>query len=184
MRNVPSPSGLPVAGLACPGGAGLLRALPDPEGAESLWLLTLYANIGHDGLAGTVARPVHQVVNVFGWALEDCLDTAVGKVAHPSADAVLQRTPPTGVAEENTLNTARKHYPIADHKTDVTSWRCSDACGRRPRRSRRQPHMPDRALPGLLARQPQSPRDGDDLVFEQVKFGGREAQFVAVVASP
>ncbi len=116
MRNVPSPSGLPVAGLACPGGAGLLRALPDPEGAESLWLLTLYANIGHDGLAGTVARPVHQVVNVFGWALEDCLDTAVGKVAHPSADAVLQRTPPTGVAEENTLNTARKHYPIADHK--------------------------------------------------------------------
>jgi hypothetical protein len=67
-----------------------------------------------------VASPVHEPLDVVRLSLEDRLDPAVGKVAHPAADPVLHGHPAARVTEENALDTAGDEYPVADHGTDVT----------------------------------------------------------------
>ena len=77
--------------------------LPDQEVAQSLRLLGLHRDVVHDGLAGAVAGPLHQAVDVPGWSFENRLDPAVAKIAHPPAHPVL-RHPPARVTEAHALN--------------------------------------------------------------------------------
>src|SRR5208282_6683524 len=51
---------------------------------------------------------------------------AVGKVADPSAHAMLERHPPAGGTEVDALNPASDQHPIPDHKQTVRhgSQRC------------------------------------------------------------
>jgi len=55
----------------------------------------------HDGQAGTGVRPVEQAADIFGQALEDRFDPAVGQVAHPAGHAMLLGQPPAAIAEED-----------------------------------------------------------------------------------
>ena len=68
--------------------------LLDVEGGESLGLFGLDGDGFHDGQAWAGVRPVEQAADIFGWALEDRFDPAVGQVAHPAGDAVLLGQPP------------------------------------------------------------------------------------------
>ena len=109
-------------GLVAAGAAAVLNQqeiggalLPDQECAQALWLLGLRRNICHDGSRRAAACPVHEAVNILGSPFEDCLDLAIGKVAHPPAHPVLTRHPLAGIAEEDVLNLAGDQNPVANH---------------------------------------------------------------------
>ena len=72
-------------------------------------------------MAGAVASPVHEPLHGFRLSLEDGLDPAVWKVAHPAADPVFHGHLAARVTEENALDTAGDQDPVADHGTDVTA---------------------------------------------------------------
>src|SRR4029077_13492924 len=65
------------------------RGLPDREGSQALWLLSLHGDVRHHGQARAMVCPVHQVLHVAGGALEDGFDPAVVQVAHPPGYPVL-----------------------------------------------------------------------------------------------
>jgi hypothetical protein len=93
-----------------------VRLLPDEERAQSLWLLGLDRNVSHDGQIGPAARPLDQAVNVLGRSFEDCLNPAVGKVAHPPAHTALTGPSPAGVTEVDALDLTGDEHSIADHR--------------------------------------------------------------------
>ncbi len=91
----------------------------DVEGGEAFWGFGVDGDALDDGVAGAGVRPVDQVADVLGRALEDRFDPAIGQVAHPAGHAVLLGQAAAAVAEEDALHPAGDQHPIANHMQTV-----------------------------------------------------------------
>jgi predicted ester cyclase len=92
-----------------------VRVLPDLEGAQPFWLFGLHRDVCDNGQPRASLNPVQQMLNVLGRSLENCLDPAVGEVAHPPGHTMVPRLPLAGTAEVDTLNPPGDQHPVADH---------------------------------------------------------------------
>ena len=97
-------------------GACLEAPLPDLEVAQPFWLLSLYDDVRHHGMAGPTLRPVQQVLHVLAGPFENGLHPAVVKVAHPPAHPMQHSHPLARIPEINALHPPRNQHPEPDHR--------------------------------------------------------------------